>query len=266
MTSRRLLIGSVGFAAVLASVMAGAFATGIEQRDTTKPAVGSCAAYAGLPSEEGETAGMAFIPGGAFTMGSERHRPEERFTHVVRVDGFWIDRHEVTNAQFRQFVEATGYRTLAERGLDPKTHPGMAKELLVPGSVVFVPPTDSGRGGRVTQWWQYVPGASWRQPAGPGSAIADKDNHPVVHIAYEDALAYARWRGRALPTEAQWEFAARGGRDGQDDWSSAFDANGKPIANTWQGIFPVYNTNEDGYVGTAPVGCFGPNGYGLYDM
>ena len=265
MTSRRLLIGSVGFAAVLASVMAGAFATGIEQPNT-KAAVGSCAAYAGLPAEEGETAGMAFIPGGTFTMGSERHRPEERFTHVVRVDSFWIDRHEVTNAQFKQFVEATGYRTLAERGLDPKTHPGMAKELLVPGSVVFIPPTDSGRGGRVTQWWQYVPGANWQQPAGPGSTITDKDNHPVVHIAYEDALAYARWRGRALPTEAQWEFAARGGRDGEDDWSSAFDANGKPVANTWQGIFPVYNTNEDGYVGTAPVGCFKPNGYGLYDM
>jgi formylglycine-generating enzyme len=204
------------------------------------------------------------IPGGTFIMGSDRHRPEERFTHTVRVDGFWIDRHEVTNAQFRRFVEATGYRTLAERGLDPKTHPGMAKELLVPGSVVFIQPTDSG--GRLTQWWQYVPGVSWRQPAGLSSNIDGKLNHPVVHIAYEDALAYARWRGRALPTEAQWEFAARGGRDGEDDWSSAFDANGKPIANTWQGIFPVLNTKDDGYVGTAPVGCFKPNGYGLYDM
>jgi formylglycine-generating enzyme required for sulfatase activity len=228
--------------------------------------VGSCAAYSGLPVGDHDTAGMTFIPAGTFTMGSERHQPEERFTHIARVDGFWIDRHEVTNAQFRQFVEATGYRTLAERGLDPKTHPGMDKELLVPGSVVFIRPTDVRGGGRITQWWQYVAGANWRAPAGPGSTIADKDNHPVVHIAYEDALAYARWRGHELPTETQWEFAARGGRDGEDDWSSAFDSAGKPIANTWQGVFPVLDTKEDGYAGTAPVGCFKVNGYGLYDM
>ncbi len=172
----------------------------------------------------------------------------------------------MTNAQFKQFVDATGYITLAERGLDPKAHPDMPKDLLVPGSVVFIQPTDARHGGRITQWWQYVAGANWRQPTGPGSSIAGKDNHPVVHIAYEDALAYARWRGRSLPTEAQWEFAARGGRDGEDDWSSAFDADGKPIANTWQGVFPVLNTKDDGYIGTAPVGCFKPNGYGLYDM
>ena len=264
MIRRGLLMGPLAFGTVLAGVVIAAFATGVEQRDTTKAAVGSCAAYAGVPAEAGETAGMAFIPGDSFKMGSERHQPEERFTHVVRVDGFWIDRHEVTNAQFRQFADATGYRSLAERGLDPKAHPEMPKELLAPGSVVFIQPTE--RGGKITQWWQYVPGANWRQPSGLGSSIAGKDNHPVVHVAYEDALAYARWRGRELPTEAQWEFAARGGRDGEDDWSSAFDADGKPIANTWQGIFPVLDTKDDGYAGAAPVGCFKPNGYGLYDM
>jgi formylglycine-generating enzyme required for sulfatase activity len=224
--------------------------------------VGSCAAYSGLPAGDDDSAGMSFIPAGTFTMGSNRHQPEERFAHIAQVDGFWIDRHEVTNAQFTRFVEATGYRTLAERGLDPKTHPGMDPELLAPGGVVFVQP---GRA-LVAKWWRYVAGANWRSPAGPGSTIKGKHNHPVVHIAYEDALAYARWRGRDLPAEAQWEFAARGGRDGEDDWSSAFDSTGKPIANTWQGLFPVVDTKEDGYAGTAPVGCFKPNGYGLYDM
>jgi sulfatase modifying factor 1 len=265
MAPRGWLIASFGFGTVLAGIMVGAFATGIEQH-TTSVEVGGCAAYAGLPTEDSETAGMAFIPGGAFILGSERYQPEERFIHSVRVDGFWIDRHEVTNAQFRQFVDATGYVTLAERGLDPMTHPYAAKDLLVPGSVVFIQPTDLKHGGRISQWWQYVAAAHWRQPSGPGSSIVGKDNHPVVHVAYEDALTYARWRGRSLPTEAQWEFAARGGRAGEDDWSSAFDADGKPIANTWQGLFPVLNSEEDGYARTAPVGCFKPNSYGLYDM
>jgi formylglycine-generating enzyme required for sulfatase activity len=266
MGSRRWLISSLGLGAVLTGFIVGAFAIGIEQPPATTAEVGSCAAYTGLPAEQGETAGMAFIPGGAFKMGSEHHQPEERFLHSVHIEGFWIDRHEVTNAQFRQFSDATGYITLAERGLDPKSHPNTPKNLLVPGSVVFIPPTDFRQGGRLSQWWQYVAGAHWRQPTGPGSSIVGKDNHPVVHIAYEDALAYAHWHSRSLPTEAQWEFAARGGRDGEDDWSSAFDSGGKPIANTWQGIFPVLNTNDDGHAGTAPVSCFKPNGYGLYDM
>ena len=242
-----------GFAAILAVAANGVCAD--EAR---------CDAYRGMPAGKGETAGMVFVAGGTFKMGSERQQPEERFLHEVRVDGFWIDRHEVTNAQFRQFAQATGYKTLAERGLDPKANPNLPKELLEPGSVVFIQPTD--KSGRATQWWQYVAGASWQRPTGGGSSIKGKDNHPVVHVAYEDALAYARWRGRSLPTEAQWEFAARGGRDGEDDWSSAFDAKSKPIANTWQGIFPVLNTRDDGYPGTAPVGCFKANGYGLHDM
>lgn len=262
---RRWLIGFLGLGAVLASAVIGAVATGLKESHATTAKLGGCDAYSGRPIEEGETAGMAFVPGGTFKMGSERHQPEERFTHVVRINGFWIDRHEVTNAQFKQFVDATGYTTLAERGLDPKAYPDTDKDLLAPGSVVFIPPTDAGRG-RITKWWQYMAGANWKQPAGPGSSIAGKDSHPAVHIAYEDALAYAQWRGRSLPTEAQWEFAARGGRDGEDDWSSAFDADGKPLANTWQGVFPVMNTKDDGYAGTAPVGCFKPNGYGLYDM
>ncbi len=265
MATRGWLIGCLCAGTALASVMVGAFATGFEQQ-AARAELGSCAAYAGFPAEADETAGMAFIPAGTFKMGSERHQPEERFTHVVHVDGFWIDRHEVTNAQFKQFVDATGYRTLAERGLDPKAHPNMDKDLLVPGSGVFIQPTGSRRGGGMMQGWQYTAGASWQRPTGPDSSIVGKENLPVVHVAYEDALAYARWRGRSLPTEAQWEFAARGGRDGEDDWSSAFDANGKPIANTWQGLFPVLNTNDDGYAGAAPVGCFKPNGYGLYDM
>jgi formylglycine-generating enzyme len=261
MARRCPLICCVGFGVV--SLTVGTYA--IAQEGAGRGELGTCAGYSGLPSEDNEHAGMVFIRGGTFVMGSERQRPEERFAHIVR-DGFWIDRHEVPNAQFREFVVATGYVTLAERGLDPAMHPGMPKELLVPGSVVFIPPTDVAGGGRITQWWQYAPGANWREPTGPGSSIAGKHNHPVVHVAYEDALAYAHWRGRELPTEAQWEFTARGGRDREDDWSSAFDNDGKPIANTWQGIFPAYNTNEDGYAGTAPVGCFKSNGYGLYDM
>ena len=264
--ARSWLIGALGFGTVLASVMIGA--PGVDgARATTHVItvdVGSCDAYAGLPAQNDETAGMAYISGGSFKMGSERHQPEERFIHVVRVDGFWIDRHEVTNAQFKQFVDATGYVTLAERGL-PEAHAGVAKDLLVPGSVVFIQSTDIGHRG-ATQSWRYIAGTSWRHPSGPGSSILGKHNHPVVHVAYEDALAYALWRGRTLPTEAEWEFAARGGRDGEDDWSSAFDADGNAIANTWQGIFPVLDTKDDGYSGTAPVGCFKPNGFGLYDM
>jgi formylglycine-generating enzyme len=264
--TRYFLTAMITIGTLSICAMIGLLITTVPQKGTAHAEIVSCAAYSGLPAEGGDTAGMTFIPGGTFVMGSEQHRPEERFTHVVRVDGFWIDRHEVTNAQFQKFVRATGYLTLAKRGLDVKSRPDMPNDMLVPGSVVFIAPTDAQLGGRITQWWRYVAGANWHQPTGPGSTVADKLNHPVVHVAYEDALAYARWRGRDLPTEAQWEFAARGGREGEDDWSSAFDGDGKPIANTWQGLFPIFNSEEDGYSGTAPVGCFMPNGYGLYDM
>src|SRR5262245_40624470 len=257
---RELALGIAIAGATLSSL-----AAGVTAGDALPALPGSCAAYPGLPGE-GDRAGMAFIPAGTFSMGSQRHRPEERYTHIVRVSEFWIDRHEVTNAQYAEFVTATGYVTLAERGGDPKLHASLPKELLAPGSIVFVMPTDVARSGSVTQWFQYIAKADWRHPEGPNSSIRGRENHPVVHVAYEDALAYARWKGRSLPTEAQWEYAARGGHDGEDDWSSAFDPDGKPIANTWQGIFPVINTKEDAYAGTAPVGCFRPNGYGLYDM
>lgn len=221
---------------------------------------------ANTPLQSDLTSEMAFVPGGAFQMGSDRSLPEERYAHSVRVDSFWIDRHEVTNAQFRKFVEATGYVTRAERGVDSKTHPELSAEVLVPGSVVFISPASLTRGGSLTQWWQYIPGADWRHPTGPDSSIEGKDDHPVVHVAYEDAEAYAKWRGRTLPSEAQWEFAALGGRGSEEDWTKPYDEEGKPSANTWQGIFPVVNTNDDGYEGTAPVGSFKANGYGLYDM
>jgi formylglycine-generating enzyme required for sulfatase activity len=228
--------------------------------------IANCSTYSGLPKENGEKTGMVFIKGGSFVMGSDQERPEERFSHPVKIDDFWIDQHEVTNAEFATFVEATGYKTLAERGVDPKTHSTMSGDVLAPGSVTFIQPTRLDRGGDLTQWWQYVKGTNWREPDGPGSSIEGKANHPVVHVAYEDALAYAKWRGRELPTEAQWEYAARGGLEPGEEWSQAFDKDGKPIANSWQGIFPVYNSEQDGFAGRAPVGCFPPNGYGLYDM
>jgi sulfatase modifying factor 1 len=262
MKRRWLVLASAGAAA---SALLVAILVLDSRSGTTDAALAGCTVDP-PDGEDAATAGMVFIPGGGFTMGANDQRPEERWAHRVEVDGFWIDRHEVTNAQFAAFVAATGYVTLAERGLDPASHPGVPAELLAPGSIVFVPPTDL-KGGDIAQWWQYVQGADWRHPTGPGSSIDGRENYPVVHVAYEDALAYATWRGRALPTEAQWEYAARGGLDGEA-YASGSEANpgGKPKANSWQGIFPVLNTGEDGHDGLAPVGCFEPNGYGLQDM
>jgi formylglycine-generating enzyme len=169
----------------------GALALLVSSASSAQP---SCSSYSGLPQEEGDKAGMVLVGGGSFVMGSDRQHPEERSSHAVKVDGFWIDRHEVTNAQFARFVGATGYKTLAERGVDPKTH----QSLDAPGSVLFIQPTDFDQRGR-KQWWRYVNGANWRAPDGPGSSIKGRENHPVAHVAYEDALAYARWLGRELP-------------------------------------------------------------------
>lgn len=232
-----------------------------------EPSQGLCEAYAGLPEGEGPTAGMVWIEGGRFTMGADDQRPEEQPPHPVEVSGFWIDRHEVTNAQFARFVEETGYQTVAERGLDPKKFPHLPPELTQPGAMVFSPPERVANLRDVTQWWRYVPGANWRQPRGPGSSIEGKENYPVVQVALEDARAYAHWAGRELPSEAQWEFAARGGLEGATyAWGESYDPLEGWKANTWQGAFPLEDKAVDGHGGTAPVGCFAPNGYGLFDV
>ena len=221
--------------------------------------------------------GMAWIPGGEFLMGSDDPSapPTERPAHRVRVDGFWIDATEVTNAKFRVFVEATGYATTAERPIDwdqlrrqlPPGTPRPPDDRLVPGSLVFVPPESPGSLADQSAWWHWVAGASWRHPEGPGSSIAGRDDHPVVQVSWDDALAYARWAGKRLPTEAEWEFAARGGLFGRKyAWGDELQPGPRPLANTWQGRFPGRNTVEDGFARTAPVGSFPPNGFGLSDM
>jgi formylglycine-generating enzyme required for sulfatase activity len=210
---------------------------------------------------------MIRIPGGAFLMGSNDFYPEERPVHRVAVDGFSMDIHPVTNAGFRRFVESTGYITVAERPPAPEDYPGVDRAFLVPGSLVFRRPLQrvSLRDSRA--WWAYVPGASWRHPEGPGSTVDDRDQYPVVQVAYEDAQAYADWAGKSLPSEAEWEFAARGGLErAVFVWGDEFAPQGQWMANTWQGEFPWQNLNSDGYEGTSPVGAFPANGYGLFDM
>jgi formylglycine-generating enzyme len=214
-----------------------------------------------------QTANMIWIPAGTFRMGSNDHYPEEAPVHRVSVDGFWIDRTPVTNRQFKAFVNATGHVTTAQTVPDPKDYPGALPEMIYAGSLVFSPPRRVNDLRDSSQWWTFTKGANWRHPYGPKSNIKDLDDHPVVHLSYADVLAYAKWAGKDLPTEAEWEFAARGGRDGEEfAWGNALTPGGKHMANTWQGNFPVQNLHEDGYARTSPVTAFPPNGYGLLDM
>ncbi|BDL37517.1 formylglycine-generating enzyme family protein [Methylorubrum sp. GM97] len=210
---------------------------------------------------------MVFVPGGTFRMGSDRHYPEEAPVHRVRVDGFWIDRTPVTNARFRAFVRATGHVTLAERRPKAADYPGALPHMLQAGSLVFKAPKGAVDHRDFGAWWRFKFGTSWRRPLGPGSSIAGLDDHPVVHVAYADAEAYAAWAGKNMPTEAEWEYAARGGLDGAEfAWGDELTPGGRHMANTWQGNFPHQNLAEDGYERTSPVNAFPPNGYGLHDM
>jgi formylglycine-generating enzyme len=209
---------------------------------------------------------MAWVPEGAFLMGSADYYPEERPVHRVSVDGFWMDEHAVTVAEFRRFVRATGHVTVAERPPDPAQYPGAALDALVPGSLVFTQPEGPVDLSDPRNWWSWVPGAQWRHPEGPGSSIDGRDRHPVTHVAYEDAAAFAAWAGKALPSEAEWERAARGGIEGAIySWGDDFHPRGRMMANTWRGHFPWENLAPGG-PRTVPVKRFPPNGYGLFEM
>jgi formylglycine-generating enzyme required for sulfatase activity len=209
---------------------------------------------------------LVWVPGGAFMMGSDRHYPEEGPAHKVHVDGFWMDRYEVTNHRFAEFVRATGYITVAERVPQPEDYPGVSPSALVSGSAVFRQPTGPVALVNPGLWWAYAPGASWRCPEGPDSSIDGRDDHPVVHVCYEDAAAFARWNGQSLPTEAQWERAARGGlEECSFCWGEEFAIDGEVMANVWLGEFPWQN-RKPREAGTEPVGSYPPNRFGLFDM
>lgn len=210
---------------------------------------------------------MVFVPGGTFRMGSDKHYLEEAPAHRATVDAFYMDRTPVTNRQFKDFVKATGHVTFAEIPPDPRDYPGALPHMLYAGSLVFTAPPHKVDLRDWSQWWTFLKGADWRHPYGPKSNINALDHHPVVHVTFADALAYARWAGKVLPTEAEWEFAARGGLEGAEfAWGETFTPGGRHMANTWQGDFPRQNLIADGFERTSPVTAFPPNGYGLYDM
>ena len=210
---------------------------------------------------------MVWIPGGTFVMGSDKHYPEERPTHRVSVDGFWIDRFPVTNERFDTFVDSTRHVTFAEIPPRAEDYPGALPDRLFAGSMVFLKPNGRVDTRDFTTWWHWIQGAYWRHPIGPDSGLDGLEQHPVVHVTFDDAEAYASWAGKSLPTEAEWECAARGGLDGAPyAWGDEFLPGDRHVANTWQGEFPWQNTVRDGYERTSPVGVFPPNAYGLFDM
>lgn len=258
----------VGFGlAALTAFAAGMVATMLNDKPAS--GLGAVAMAAPVcPRSEAPPNAEVLIKGGSFTMGSDTERPEEENAHTVVLSDFWIDTHEVTNAKFAKFVEATGYVTIAERGIGDAGRGKLPEALLKPGGMVFAPPQEPVVDlSDVTKWWRWVEGANWRSPEGPGSSIVGREHHPVVQVSIEDAYAYAKWSGRALPTEAQWEFAARGGLEGaRYAWGDTYDESDGSKANTWQGAFPTVDKAIDGAHGTASTGCYEPNGYGLYDM
>ena len=272
-------IGAVGLAlAVVAAVPRGRDRTATEHAGHASSAVAEVpnvpmeslppTKVADVPPPGPAPEGMAWIPGGTFAMGTDDpHMPDAHPWHSVTVGPFWIDRTEVTNAQFAKFAEATGYVTSAERALDPKDFPGIPPADLAPASPVFAPPPGPVALDDASKWWRLVPGASWRHPEGPRSDLEGRENDPVVHVSWDDASAYARWAGKRLPTEAEWEFAARGGLDRKAYvWGDDLYPGGKWMANTWQGVFPTKNSAEDGFAAASPVGSFPSNAFGLFDV
>lgn len=257
---RRSLFSAGAALLLLAGLGLGVWFSGRSDSQSLAPVVASTCQ---TPADQA----LQFVAGGTFLMGSDDYFPEEQPRQLVSVADLWISKTEITNAQFAEFVNATGYITVAEQAPNPADYPDIPPALLVPGSALFIPPIDLSRGGNFMSWWQFVAGASWQHPEGPGTDLTGRDSFPAIHIAFDDALAYASWRGARLPTEAEFEYVARAGlADKTYAWGDEFVVDGEYMANTWQGFFPMQDSVADGYEGLAPVGCFAPNALGVSDL